>query len=353
MAIIDDIKKILDYAIWAPSGDNSQPWRFEVEGNTIKVFNIPERDTSFYNYNQNASLVALGSLIENIKIISPYYGYTPSINLLPESTSSTLIATVVLKESQKFNDPLYPYIKTRASNRKPYETRALSTEEKQEILRNDTITGVSIKLVDDRETLEKLADAASVNEKVVLENKKLHEFLFHSITWNEKEDKEKRGFFIKTLELKGPQIIGFKLFKHWPILQLFNKLGASNLVSRDNAKLYKQSGTFVAIIANDTTPISFLKTGMAVQRFWLQAARLNLGAQPITGVLFLHHRITTKENSGLSNKHIALIEKACSVLESVFETKGKQIIMMFRAGYADKPSAKCLRHDPEIKVLGR
>ena len=50
--IREDIKKILEYAIWAPSGDNSQPWRFEAENDQIRVFNVPERDTSLYNYNK-------------------------------------------------------------------------------------------------------------------------------------------------------------------------------------------------------------------------------------------------------------------------------------------------------------
>jgi len=29
--MLEDIKKILDIAVWAPSGDNSQPWKFVVK----------------------------------------------------------------------------------------------------------------------------------------------------------------------------------------------------------------------------------------------------------------------------------------------------------------------------------
>jgi len=43
------IKKIIEAGIMAPSGENCQPWRFEVRGNKISIFNIPERDTSLYN----------------------------------------------------------------------------------------------------------------------------------------------------------------------------------------------------------------------------------------------------------------------------------------------------------------
>lgn len=351
----EDIKKILDYAIWAPSGDNSQPWRFEVTENEISVFNIPERDTSLYNYKQNASLVALGGLIENIKIAADHFGYKTGLLLLPEGAdiANNLIATISLARTQQsiiYND-LYKYIKERSSNRKIYGIKPLADEHKKVLLFGlQGFNGVSVKLEDARKNVEALAEAASVNEKVVLENKKLHEFLFHRITWNEREDKQKRGFFIKTLELKGPQVAAFRLFRFWLILKLFNLIGASNLVSHDNAKLYKESGALVAIIANDTSASSFLKSGMLMQRFWLTATKLGLSVQPVTGVLFLHHRI--KANGGeLHKDHGALIENAYSEIENIFEANGQPITMMFRVGYADKPTAKCLRHEPEIKLL--
>jgi nitroreductase len=344
------IKKIINYAIWAPSGDNTQPWRFEINKNEIRVFIVPERDTSLYNYNQNASLVAIGGLIENIKIAAPHYGYVVSINFFPEGITSNLVATILLNEGAQQDDPLYLYIKERVTNRKPYETRPLSNEHKQYILEiGDTVDNISVKLVDEPGNIESLANAASVNEKVVLENKQLHNFLFSHITWSEEEDEKKKGFFVKTLELKGPQVVAFKLFRHWPILKLFNKIGASDLVARDNAKIYKQSGAFVAIIANDTSPFSFLKSGMLMQKLWLRATKLGLGVQPLTGVLFLHHRISAGNNGGLLNHHIDLVEKAYFIIEKIFETNNRPIIMMFRIGYADKPSARCSRKDPAIK----
>lgn len=344
----DNIKKILDYAVWAPSGDNSQPWRFRVTGGDIKVFNAPEKDTSLYNYNQHASLVALGGLIKNIKIASSHFGYEPSIIFFPEGQDSYLTAIVSLTKTNSFTEPLFSFIKKRATNRKPYSTRVLSPEQKREILRvADTLSDVSIKLIDGREKVERLADAASVNEKVVLENKKLHEFFFHSITWDEKEDKQKRGFFIKTLELKGPQVVAFKVFRHWPILKFFNRVGVSNLVSRDNAKLYKRSGAFVAIVASNSSAMSFLKSGMLAQSFWLTTTMLGLWAQPLTGVLFLHHRIATG-GGGVPPVHISLIEKAYTAIKEVFGIEEGIITMMFRVGYADEPSAKCLRCEPEI-----
>lgn len=46
------IKEILESAIYAPSGENNQPWKFRLKDNGIDVFNVPERDTSLYNFRQ-------------------------------------------------------------------------------------------------------------------------------------------------------------------------------------------------------------------------------------------------------------------------------------------------------------
>jgi len=45
----DQLKFLLGFAILAPSGHNSQPWRFRVEGKKIWICNNPESDQSPYN----------------------------------------------------------------------------------------------------------------------------------------------------------------------------------------------------------------------------------------------------------------------------------------------------------------
>jgi hypothetical protein len=350
--IKEDIKNIIYESIWAPSGDNAQPWRFEVENNAIKVFVVPERDTSLYNFNQNASLVAIGALIENIKISSMTYGYRTSINLFPKEDNFNLIATILLEKSEAINHPLYPYIKERVTNRKPYKTGPILKEHIDEILKLEKkYSDIFIVLNDNRNDIEKLTQLTSLNEKIVLENKNLHDFLFNHITWSEKADLEKKGFFIKTLELKGPQLFAFKLFRFWWVLNLFNKIGVSNLVAKDNAKIYKQSGAFIAIISNDNSKISFLKSGMLTQEFWLLCTKFNISVQPLTGIPFLYHRIIKEEKESLSKNHIALIKDAYIKIKNIFNIKDQEIIMMFRIGYASKPSARCKRLEPDIVFL--
>jgi len=92
------INKILEAAVRAPSGDNVQPWEFKVsEGYTrIDLYNLPEKDNSYYNYNQLASYIAHGAVIENIAIASGHLGYKAEINLFPDDGRLNLVASIEL-----------------------------------------------------------------------------------------------------------------------------------------------------------------------------------------------------------------------------------------------------------------
>jgi hypothetical protein len=67
-------REIIADGVKAPSGENSQPWRFIVEGNVLYTCNIDERDKTPYNFSQHGSYIAHGALIENIAISASHYG---------------------------------------------------------------------------------------------------------------------------------------------------------------------------------------------------------------------------------------------------------------------------------------
>src|SRR3989344_4799077 len=120
------IKKILEIAVHAPSGENCQPWRFEVEGNRIHIYNLPERDNSLYNLGQGASFVAHGALIENMLIAASALGYRADVHAFPDGQNNNFVATVVFEKAAPQNEPLYLFIVKRATNIKPYKPVSLT-----------------------------------------------------------------------------------------------------------------------------------------------------------------------------------------------------------------------------------
>lgn len=349
MATNPDIQKIIEESVYAPSGDNSQPWRFLVQENLIKIFSVPERDNPLYNFNQNGSLVAIGALIENLVISSSALGYNVDVELSKEDMRETPVALLSLVKSDKQEDQLYSWIRRRTTNRKAYGSKKLTSAEKESLSHLSDLESINIHLIEERESINKIAEAVSVNEKVVLENKELHNYFFAHVRWTEEEERRERsGLYVETLELSKFQKFGFKLFSHWFAMKFFNRLSFADMVAKDNARIYASSSAFGVISMPSRSPQEFIIAGRVMQRLWLKATELGLSLQPVTGVLFLMHRITGGGSAQLREDHIELIKNAYGKIEEEFNLKGEVMVMLFRIGRSAPPSGTSSRLPPVV-----
>lgn len=349
----EDIQKIITYGTKAPSGENYQPWRFEVKGNIISVINIPERDTSLYGWGQRASYLAHGALLENMSIASSALGYKMAVKLFPDQSNPNLVANVYIEKTQPRPEPLFPAIDQRVTNRKPYKKTPLDAQDKNKLLAiNQNTEGVKIALAEYPEKIRELAKAASKNEKILFENRDLHNFFFSHINWTKEEDREKSiGFYIKTLELPPPARLGFKLFKHWPILNLLDKIGLANMVAAINSTIYSSASAMGIIVIKNVSAQDYIAAGKIMERVWLTATNLGLNLQPMTGILFLRLRILAGETAQFSPRHIELIKNVYEKIKDNFKIRDSHIAMLFRLGRGEKPSARSSRLRPDIKWL--
>ena len=347
------IKKIIEAGIMAPSGENCQPWRFEVRGNKISIFNIPERDTSLYNYEQRGSLVAHGALIENMVIAAKALGYRIKIALLTDRDNPNLIAILSLEKSSSQEEPLYSAIPLRATNRKPYQLTPLSSQERADLLATQNQgEAVALLLVEDTQKKKNIAKAASINERILFGNALMHRFLFNHITWTEEEDRKRRtGFYIKTFELPSPAEAMFKLLKYWRMSRLLSLVGFLKLIAKQNALVYGSSSAMGAVVVEEKTEKDFINVGRLFERLWLKATSMGLSMQPLTGIAFLMQRIDAGAIKEFSPSQIQLIKDAYKIMANSFGiSKGKTLAMIFRIGRGDPPSARSLRLDPKISV---
>ncbi len=171
------ITHILNLAVQAPSGENCQPWRFEVRNNQIKIYNQPERDKSLYNVDQKGSYIAHGALIENIAIAAPRFGYEATVTLLPHVEEPTLVAIVTLSPTSPHEDPLCAAIANRVTNRKLYAPAPLTSQQRTALLGASHVVGAGeVKLLEGENERRNLANALSFNEQLLFGNNHLHQF---------------------------------------------------------------------------------------------------------------------------------------------------------------------------------
>ncbi len=344
--------EILRDACRAPSGDNAQPWRFAIRGNIVRVINVPENDTSPFNWQQISNHVALGAVVENLRISAEAHGFRTSIALFPDENDRLVVAEVTLAPDLSIRNDLAPFIASRATNRKNYHAKAIEPEKFSELSALASGQESRIAFVTDSTTVNSVARIVSIGEKLAIENKSIHDFLFDHVTWTKEEDAVRHGFFIDTFEFIPPQRIAFRLFRNWNILKLFLPFGISNVIARDTAKVHATAAAFGAIIVPNGASEDFLKAGMLLERLWLTAQRLGLSLQPTTTVHLIGTRILAGDPGDLSLMHQKLLRENYAALAARFLLKGTERFgFVFRLGYAETPSARTTRSEPNIVWL--
>lgn len=343
----DDIQKILEAGVQAPSGSNSQPWEFKIRDNWIYIFALPEKDHPVLNYRYRGTWVAHGALIENIVIASSALGYEAKTNIFPDRNEPKLTAIIDLKKTKSKEETLYPYIFQRCTNRKSYEITPLTSNQKAEILNTQKeIEGVELKLIDEPETLKIAGNVLSTNEIVMFGNKILHRLFFKELVWEKGEEKD-GGLYTKTLELKLPQEFMLRIIKHWPIMKIMNSLGIARSIAAENAKVYSSSAAVGALIVDDKDE-NFINAGRMIERIWLKAGKMGLSFHLLTGVLFLWQRITNGETEGFSEEHVNMVKGAYQNLAQIFGVDQGIIALIFRIGEDGQPSARSEKLSPKI-----
>ena len=204
---LDHIYKILEAGAQAPSGSNSQPWKFKISGNQIEILALPERDHPILNYRNRGTWVAHGALIENLLIAASHLGYKMDLELPPLNPLSRITAKLTLTENREQRNGLYEAINLRTTNRKPYADSLLTKEQKNGLYEEAKKIGRGeFRLIEDKDKIRALAKASSMNEVILLKDRAMHELFFKEIVWTEQEEKEKRtGLYLKTMELEPPQ----------------------------------------------------------------------------------------------------------------------------------------------------
>ena len=117
-----DFIQIASYASKAPSGHNTQPWKFHITDSTITV--LPNLDVALpvvYRYNREL-FISLGCAVENLCIAASYFGYTTHII----ECSIEAIILELTKNALTIEDSLFHQIEKRQTNRNIYNGNKIS-----------------------------------------------------------------------------------------------------------------------------------------------------------------------------------------------------------------------------------
>lgn len=284
-ARIKTLRQILEGGRWAPSGDNVQPWRFEIiDGHRVTV--TLHGEDSFYEtlWNGKGILLAAGGLLETLRIVASQYGQKFDWQLSTESRPRTLHLQF-FEDPSVVIDPLHPVVAVRTVRRHIYRFKPLTPSQRDRLERS---VGDEFELIW-RESLGRRWQAAWLNLKAAdirLRLRETFDVSQHILDWDEAFSRDRIPVRAIAVDAWTRRLMKF-LLKKWARIDFVNRhMGGTILpaIEMDLAPGIACASHFLIRFpsgAKDTTsPHALIRAGQSMQRLWLQATAEGLALQP-------------------------------------------------------------------------
>lgn len=120
----EQLKFLLNYAILAPSGHNSQPWLFKIAHETIELYADRTRALAVCDPQDRELTMSCGAALFNLRLAIRHFGYTDAVKTFPNPEDPDLLAHVWLGNPREENEEehlLFATISRRHTNRLPFQ----------------------------------------------------------------------------------------------------------------------------------------------------------------------------------------------------------------------------------------
>jgi nitroreductase len=340
------ISAIVEAATQAPSGDNCQPWRFQWDGEHLRILFLADRAESLYDLRSMGSWISLGSVITNATLAATQFGLQATGRAFPASEPPGTVALLRFKAGSVAADRLAETIPARCVNRRPYRREPLPAGVREELQALAAASsGARLSWVDTEPAKGRVAALAAQNDRILFENRALHDGVYGWIRWTRAEAERRRdGMPADALELSRLERPGMRLLASWRWAQLAAALRISRVLPARARKIYQRSAAIALLSVRGDQPADFVRGGEVLERIWLTATRHGIAFQPITGITFLLLRMRLTGGSGLGADHRKLLDRIEEEFKRVYpEGAAESPIMLFRLGLAPPPSGRALR----------
>ena len=312
------IEQILDLARWAPSGDNTQPWRFEIIADDhVLIHGLDTRHDCVYDLEGHASQLAHGALLETLRIAATGHGLRADWTRRPDTPDTHLLYDVRLVADPSVRpDPLIPCIETRSVQRRPMWGARLSTEERSAL--EAAAHPFKVRWFESFADRLRIARLNFANAKIRLTIREAYEVHKRVIEWGVRFSEDRIPEVAVGVDPLTAKTMRW-VMKSWERVEFFNKWFAGTLGPRIQLDLIPGiacSAHACLIAPEPATSIEHrVAAGAAVQRFWLTCEQLGLQHQPEMTPLIFSRYARQRTRFTQSEPALALSERLNRSLE--------------------------------------
>ena len=352
------VEAVLELARWAPSGDNTQPWLFEVlDAEHVVVHGSDTRDHCVYDLDGRPSQMSIGALIETVAIAATAQGLRVSCSRRPDTPDTHPCFDLrFVSDPTVQRDPLVDAIQPRSVQRRPYSTNGLTALQKS-TLEASVAPSHTVRWIEGRSAKLAMAVLLFRSARLRLVTPEAYRVHRDVIEWDAQFSADRvpdRALGVNQAMLN---LMRFAMHS-WERVQFFNRFLAGTWMPRIQMDFLPAwaCGAHFALLSR-RPPLGVdesIEAGRAMQRFWLTATHLGLMLQPeMTPLIFARY---AREGRAFSASPGAMTA-AGEVADRMGRVMGVDAVdrgaFMGRIGHAPAPQSRSLRKDLNVLLRGR
>ncbi len=263
-----DFLRMIEYATKAPSGHNTQPWKFKIQENCIEVYPDLNQELPVVDYNHRELYISLGCAVFNICVAASQYGYSYTIEII-DKTSQTIIK-INLEKTPISKNILFKQIEKRQTNRNIYTGKSIDNDTLMQLQKLHKKGDIGIYYFKNgNPNFQIIKENILKGNEIQMNDPQFKKELISWIRFNKQEvDKHQNGL---TYEVMGspsvPNFIGKRIINFFLTATKQNKMDTEKIDS---------SSHFVLFTTQSNTVKEWIHLGVSLQKLLLKFTELEI-----------------------------------------------------------------------------
>lgn len=257
---------MIEQAVKAPSGHNTQPWLFRVNDDKIQILPNYDKSLPIVDPDNRELFISLGCAIENLLIAASQRGYDTDLSISEEGTT-----TIHLKKDPMAKpDTLFDQIAIRQTNRSVYDGRIISSDTirlLESIFETSAINAYFYK--NGTSEFNSIRDYVIMGNMLQMQNKAFTDELKRWMRFNKKHQNA-------TNDGLSYAVFGAPNLPRFIVKPIMSGYLNDKTQNKGDRKKITSSSHFALLTITNNTPEEWVRLGIIMERFLLKTTELEI-----------------------------------------------------------------------------
>lgn len=340
------LDRVIEAGRWAPSADNTQPWRFHIRSDTAFDITVALEPGNIYEYRGGEpTLLAAGMLLETMRLRAAHFGHVLKWTVEEESPHQLRVACQLSPSAAATPEPDLDYmIELRRVERAGMTPRALTAHHKAQL---EASLGPELAVQWHESLAERWAHSWMNAKAAVLRFKTPETIPVHQKVVQFGQAFPRFGLPSKALGLSpiAHGVMRLALASQTRAQWLIGRLGGAYYAAleMDIIPGMFSSAHFTISAKSDRAGMSALDVmmiGQRLQRFWLMSAQLQLGFQPGCAPLCFYAYGQSGEVFSQSKRRLKAARTLSAAVDRLYGGRANHVMFRGRLGHDRKAAGR-------------